>query len=171
MGILFNYYEILIQLICCQSPCLFSFYGFCSFFYSFLVFVSHFVFFARVFVPLVTPPPLTRLAKPRSESVPGNFSRVFLKSYHGTTGGFARSPRSCVKWVQLRSPDVVKTPRSAIKTLCNIRLLRSHMRFKKNRPHNHWLKSQGHYLWCFSTSKRSEPIRFTCDMRLRPVTA
>ena len=27
------------------------------------------------------------------------------------------------------------------------------MRLKKNRPYNHWLKSQGHYLLCFSTSK------------------
>ena len=51
------------------------------------------------------------------------------------------------------SHDVVKTPRSAIKTLCNIRLLQSHMRLKKNRPYNHWLKSQGHYLLCFSTSR------------------
>ena len=33
------------------------------------------------------------------------------------------------------------------------RLLRSHMRLKTNRPHNHWLKSQGHHLLCFSTSK------------------
>ena len=50
---------------------------------------------------------------------------------------------------------------------CNSRLLRSHMRLKKNRPYNHWLKSQGHYLSCFSTSKRSEPIRFACYMRLK----
>ena len=27
------------------------------------------------------------------------------------------------------------------------------MRLKKNRPYNHWLKSQEHYLLCFSTSK------------------
>ena len=27
------------------------------------------------------------------------------------------------------------------------------MRLKKNRPYKHWLKSQGHYLLCFSTSK------------------
>ena len=27
------------------------------------------------------------------------------------------------------------------------------MRLKKNRPYNHWLKSQKHYLLCFSTSK------------------
>ena len=54
---------------------------------------------------------------------------------------------------------------------CNIRLLQSHTRLKKNRPYNHWLKSQGHYLLCFSTSNQSEPIRFVCDMRLRPVTA
>ena len=37
--------------------------------------------------------------------------------------------------------------------LCNIRLLQSHMRLKKNRPYNHWLKGQGHYLLCFSTSR------------------
>ena len=55
--------------------------------------------------------------------------------------------------------------------ICNIRLLQSHMRLKKNRPFNHWLKSQGHYLLCFSTSNQSEPIRFACDMRLRPATA
>ena len=54
---------------------------------------------------------------------------------------------------------------------CNIRLLQSHMRLKKNRPYNYWLKSQGHYLLCFSTSNQSEPIRFVCDMRLRLVTA
>ena len=36
---------------------------------------------------------------------------------------------------------------------CNIRLLQSHMRLKKNRPYNHWLKGQGHYLLCFSTSR------------------
>ena len=36
--------------------------------------------------------------------------------------------------------------------LSNIRLLRSHMRLKKNRPYNDWLKSQGHDLLCFSTS-------------------
>ena len=41
------------------------------------------------------------------------------------------------------------------------------MRLKKKRPNNHWLKSQGHYLSCFSTSKPSEPIRFACDMRLK----
>ena len=61
--------------------------------------------------------------------------------------------------------------RRHIADLCIIRLLRSHMKLKKNRPNNHWLKSQGHYLLCFSTSKWSEPIRFTCDMRLQPVTA
>ena len=55
--------------------------------------------------------------------------------------------------------------------VCNSRLLRSHVRLKKNRPYNHWLRSQGHYLLCFSTSKRSEPNPFTCDMRLKPVTA
>ena len=27
------------------------------------------------------------------------------------------------------------------------------MRLKKNKPYNHWLKSQGHYLLCFSTSR------------------
>ena len=55
---------------------------------------------------------------------------------------------------------------------CNSSLLRSHMRLKKNRPYNHWLKSQGHYLLCFSVpQERSEPIRFACDMRLEPVTA
>ena len=27
------------------------------------------------------------------------------------------------------------------------------MRLKQNRPYNHWLKSQGHYLLCFSTSR------------------
>ena len=33
--------------------------------------------------------------------------------------------------------------------LCNSRLLRSHMRLNKNRPYNHWLKSQGHSLVFF----------------------
>ena len=47
----------------------------------------------------------------------------------------------CRKWVHGRC------------TGCNSRLLRSHMRLKKNRPYNHWLKSQGHYLLCFSTSR------------------
>ena len=41
------------------------------------------------------------------------------------------------------------------------------MRLKKNRPYNHWLMSLGHYLLCFSTSKRSEPNRFACDLRLK----
>ena len=36
---------------------------------------------------------------------------------------------------------------------CNSRLLQSHMRLKKKRAYNHWLKSQGHYLLCFSTSR------------------
>ena len=36
--------------------------------------------------------------------------------------------------------------------ICNSRLLTSHMRLKKNRPYNHWLKIQGRYLLCFSTS-------------------
>ena len=35
---------------------------------------------------------------------------------------------------------------------CNSRLFQSHMRLKKNRPYNHCLKSQEHYLLCFSTS-------------------
>ena len=52
---------------------------------------------------------------------------------------------------------------------CNSRLLKSHMRLKKNRPYNHWLKSQGHYLLVFFHLKRSEQIRFTCDMRLKPL--
>ena len=39
-----------------------------------------------------------------------------------------------------------------VETVCNSRLLKSHLRLKKNRPSNHWLKSQGHYLLCFSTS-------------------
>ena len=44
------------------------------------------------------------------------------------------------------------------------------MRFKKNRPYNDWLKSQRHYLSLpFFYLKRSEPIRFTCDMRLKPL--
>ena len=60
-----------------------------------------------------------------------------------------------------------KTTRSLLKTgLCNSRLLRSHMRLKKNRPYNHWLKSQGHYLLCFSTSKTVE----TNSVRLRHET-
>ena len=41
----------------------------------------------------------------------------------------------------IRSLDAVKTPRSAIKALCNSRLLKSQMRLKKNRPFNYWLKS------------------------------
>ena len=32
---------------------------------------------------------------------------------------------------------------------CNSRLLKSHLRLKKNRAYVHWLKSQGHYLLCF----------------------
>ena len=67
-----------------------------------------------------------------------------------------------MKWLNITTKRLIS---------CNIRLLQSHMRLKKNRPYNHWLKSQGHYLLCFSTSNQSEPIRFVCDMRLRPVTA
>ena len=66
---------------------------------------------------------------------------------------------------------IEETSQMVINDYCNIRLLQSHMRLKKNRPYNHWLKSQGHYLLCFCTSNQSEPIRFACDMRLRPVTA
>ena len=46
-------------------------------------------------------------------------------------------------------PNVTKP----LKDICNIRLLQSHMRLKKNRPYNHWLKGQGHHLLCFSTSR------------------
>ena len=34
---------------------------------------------------------------------------------------------------------------------CNSRLLKSHLTLKKSRPYNFWLKSQRHYLFCFST--------------------
>ena len=51
----------------------------------------------------------------------------------------------------LQNPSTVKKHLETL--LCNSRLLRSHMRLKKNRPYNHWLKSQGHYLLCFSTSR------------------
>ena len=82
---------------------------------------------------------------------------------------YLKNGRSCVKWVRLRSHDVVKTPRSAIKTLCNSRLLRSHMRLKKNRPYNHWLKSQEHYLLSFSTSKTvgANSVRLRHETRTR----
>ena len=52
---------------------------------------------------------------------------------------------------------------------CNSRLLRSHMRPKKNRPYNHWLKSQGHYLLCFSTSKTvgDNSVRLRQETRTR----
>ena len=38
------------------------------------------------------------------------------------------------------------------KKSCNSRVIKSHMRLKKSRPYNHWLKSQGHILLRFSTS-------------------
>ena len=52
---------------------------------------------------------------------------------------------------------------------CNSRLVRSHMRFKKNRPYNHWLKSQGHYLLCFSTSRTvgANSVRLRHETRTR----
>ena len=52
---------------------------------------------------------------------------------------------------------------------CNSRLLRSHMRLKKNRPYNHWLKSQGHYLLCFSTSRTNgaNSVRLRHETRTR----
>ena len=52
---------------------------------------------------------------------------------------------------------------------CNIRLLQSHMRLKKNRPYNHWLKSQGHYLLCFSTSRTvgANSVRLRHETRTR----
>ena len=149
-----------------------------------MVFCFAFCLFARVFCPPSYPPPplIGKLSLfPRAyQKVFSSFlkklSRYGRKAYtfrlNRTTGTLEwHVARSCGEWVRLRSHDVVKTPRSAIKTLCNSRLLRSHMRLKRNRPYNHWLKSQGHYLLCFSTSKRSEPIRFTCDTRLKPVTA
>ena len=49
----------------------------------------------------------------------------------------------------MEGDEAEKKSRSAIKTLCNSRLLKSHMRLKKNRPYNHWLKSQENYLLCF----------------------
>ena len=54
-------------------------------------------------------------------------------------------------------------------TRCNIRLLRSHIRLKKNRPYYHWLKSQGHYLLCFSTSKTvgANSVRLRNETRTR----
>ena len=52
---------------------------------------------------------------------------------------------------------------------CNSRLLKSHMRLRKKRAYSHWLKGQGHYLLCFCYLIQSEPIRFTCDMRLQTV--
>ena len=64
-----------------------------------------------------------------------------------------------------------QTTRSLLKTglLCNSRLLQSHMRLKKNRPYNHWLKSQGHYLLCFSTSRTvgSNSVRLRHETRTR----
>ena len=58
---------------------------------------------------------------------------------------------------------------SQLKSICNSRLLRSHMRLKKNRPYNHWLKSQGHYLLCFSTSKTvgANSVRLRHETRTR----
>ena len=46
-------------------------------------------------------------------------------------------------------------------TICNSLLLKSHMRLKKSRPLSGTLSLVFFYL------KRSEPIRFTCDMRLK----
>ena len=59
--------------------------------------------------------------------------------------------------------------RPVAQRLCNSRLLRSHMRLKKNRPYNHWLKSQGHYLLCFSTSKTvgANSVRLRHETRTR----
>ena len=56
-----------------------------------------------------------------------------------------------------------------MKTLCNSRLLRSHMSLKKNRRYNHWLKSQGHYLLCFSTSRLvgANSVRLRHETRTR----
>ena len=52
---------------------------------------------------------------------------------------------------------------------CNSRLLQSHMRLKKNRPYNHWLKSQRHYLLCFSTSRTvgANSVRLRHETRTR----
>ena len=56
-----------------------------------------------------------------------------------------------------------------IKFNCNNRLLRSRMRLKKIRPYNYWLKSQGHYLLCFSTSKTvgANSVRLRHETRTR----
>ena len=53
--------------------------------------------------------------------------------------------------------------------ICNSRLLQSHMRLKKKRPYNHWLKSQGHYLLCFSTSRTvgANSVRLRHETRTR----
>ena len=110
-------------------------------FLFFFGFVSLFVF-CSFFRPPSYPPPLL-----------GKLSLV-QRAYQKFVSSFLKklSRYNRKVWVRLSSHDVVKTPGSAIKTLCNSRLLTSYMRLKKNRPYNHWLKSQGHYLLCFSTS-------------------
>ena len=98
---------------------------------------------------------------------------VLLMAAYGERGVLDRPNMRLMRWRNgaLSGSDLSNEPGLGSSRTCNIRLLQSHLRLKKNRPFNHWLKSQGHYLLCFSTSNKSEPIRFACDMRLRPVTA
>ena len=144
----------------------------------FSCFCCAFCLFARVFVPLVTP--LTRLARPRSESVPGSFLKFSQKKVitvqpeglHVPAEPYHRFSRMGIQPGAVSSgfdSVVIKTHRSAIKTLCNSRLLRSHMRLKKNRPYNLWLKSQGHYLLCCSTSRTvgANSVRLRHETRTR----
>ena len=89
-----------------KASVIFMFYGFCSFFYSFLVFC-----FVFCLLLVSCPPscPLTQLARPRSESVPGNFLEFFkkLSGYNrkaytfrlNRTTDTLKWARSCVKWV------------------------------------------------------------------------
>ena len=51
-----------------------------------------------------------------------------------------------------RSQSETDQPNITSVLACKSRLLKSHMRLKKNRPYYHWLKSQRYYLLCFSTS-------------------
>ena len=95
--------------------------------------------------------------------------------YHLINLMFGRSSTPLSPYAAINKTSVGRIPRLSYPKMffkaasCNSRLLQSHMRLKKNRPYNHWLKSQGHYLLCFSTSRTvgANSVRLRHETRTR----
>ena len=96
--------------------------------------------------------PESRMAVDETPRSKGRFNLDRAAQEHTNEGLEVWIPTESASSLRGLERQPLRPPRSAIKTLCNSRLPRSHMRLKKNRAYNHRLKSQGHYLLCFSTS-------------------